>query len=185
MSAPPTTYAAWCEILEQFAQGENGVLVQLEQGHFDWTPGAGDMLLKHVGDTYRARVDRLVHALQRDITASPATSVSLGRAIQEMRSGISAVQRLIRLPTLPSFVREHLEADFAQVLATIRRALERAVAGRASLLREIQETEIFTGKYVTDVPLPTSPALDPGPQGHSPAGRQLRSLMFSGPHRGA
>src|SRR5436190_254347 len=64
---PPTTYAAWQELLDRFREGADAVLPALEAGRIEWSPVVAERWTSRMSETLEDRLRALSTQLQRDL----------------------------------------------------------------------------------------------------------------------
>lgn len=130
MSAPvpPSTYAAWQDLLDGFRAGDDGVIATLEGGRIEWSPGVAERWTCRMNEVLADRLRALSSQLQKDLDRARGDRHGIESALVRAGRGIDPLARFCRLPCAPAEVRSHLLGELERWARQIRESLESNLA---------------------------------------------------------
>lgn len=144
MSAPvpPTTYAAWQDLLDRFRTGDDGVIAALEGGRIEWSPGVAERWTYRMNEVLADRLRALSSQLQKDLDRARGDRHGIESALVRAGRGIDPLARFCRLSCAPANVRSRLLGELERWARQTRDSLESSLArergDQGVLLRSIR-----------------------------------------------
>lgn len=139
---PPTTYAAWQELLDRFRAGDDGVIAALEGGRIEWSPGMAERWTSRMNEVLADRLRVLSSQLQRDLDRARGNRHGIESALVRAGRGVDPLARFCRLACAPAEVRSHLLGELERWSRQTRMSLESNLARQCSdqgvLLRSVR-----------------------------------------------
>jgi len=163
---PPSTYAAWLDLLERFQAGDDEVLPALEAGALTWSSGVAQRWTERVSEALSARLQALATRLQRDLGRTAGDLHAISRALGEARRGLAPLARFCALAAMPADVRAHLRRDLErwteQTQASLEGQAERSRGDQGLLLATLRSCrlelpEASSGAATAVAPPPAGP----------------------------
>lgn len=143
---PPTTYAAWQELLDRFRAGADAVLPALEAGEIEWSPVVAERWTLRISETLEDRLRSLSTQLQRDLDRARGDRHGVESALLRVGRSLDPLARFCRLPCTPSEVRSHLLSELESWVRQTRSSLESQAArsrdDQGLLLRSIRSARL-------------------------------------------
>jgi hypothetical protein len=131
---PPTTYAAWQELLDRFRAGADEVLQALEGGRIEWSPVVAERWTRRMSETLGDRLRVLSAQLQRDLERARGDLHGVESALVRTGRGLVPLARFCRLVCAPPEVQSHLLGELESWTRQTRSSLE----SQASRFRDDQ-----------------------------------------------
>jgi hypothetical protein len=138
-ATPPSTYAAWVDLIHSFEAGEQdeAVIGVLQTARVVLSAGMGERLYRRIVDVFELRVRRISASLQKRLDRG-TEPVAFGAAIVSARKELAVLARFAGAPCWPpdagKMMRESLD-DFAR---RTHDALEESARKRERLDRGAQ-----------------------------------------------
>lgn len=122
----PSTYAEWVECFERFLEGaqEEEVLQAMEQGTFEWSPGAADRLVERLFHTMEARLQLVSQQMQTEFSRLNGEDAAIVRALLNARRRYAVLNRIVRLKAFPEQVQSQLSDILKKYVSDTQNALE-------------------------------------------------------------
>lgn len=143
---PPTTYAAWQELLDRFRAGADEVLPALEGGRIEWSPVVAERWTRRMSEALDERLRELSRQLQRDLERAGGDLHGVEAALVRAGRSLGPLGRFCRLPCVPPEVRDHLLAGMESWVRQTRSSLESQAAryrdDQGLLLRSIRSARL-------------------------------------------
>ena len=127
---PPTTYAAWQDLLDRFRAGDDSVIAALDGGRIEWSPGMAERWTSRMNEVLADRLRALSAQLQRDLDRARGDRHGVESALVRAGLGIDPLARFCRLSCAPAEVRSHLLGELERWSRQTRASLE------SNLIRE-------------------------------------------------
>lgn len=127
-ATPPTTYAAWQELLDRFRAGADELLPALEGGRIEWSPVVAERWTQRMSEALGDRLRALSTQLQRDLDRARGDRHGIESALVRAGRGLGPLARFCRLPGAPSEVRSHLLGELERWVRQTRSSLEAQAA---------------------------------------------------------
>lgn len=127
---PPTTYAAWQDLLDRFRAGDDSVIAALEGGRIEWSPGMAERWTFRMNEVLGDRLRALSAQLQRDLDRARGDRHGIESALVRAGLGVDPLARFCRLSCAPAEVRSHLLGELERWSQQTRTSLE------STLIRE-------------------------------------------------
>ncbi len=179
MSAPvpPTTYAGWQDLLDRFRTGDDGVLVALEGGRIEWSPGMAERWTSRMNEVLADRLRALSSQLQKDLDRARGDRHGIESTLIRAGRGIDPLARFCRLPCAPAEVRSHLLGELERWSRQTRTSLESTLLSERGdqgvLLRSVRAAATRL-----EIP-PEPPSAAPAPSLGEPATADRRRRILS------
>jgi hypothetical protein len=125
---PPTTYAAWQDLLDRFRAGDDGVIAALESGRIEWSPGVAERWTCRMIEVLADRLRALSSQLQKNLDRARGDRHGIESALVRAGRGIDPLARFCRLPCAPAEVRSHLLGELERWARQTRGSLESSLA---------------------------------------------------------
>lgn len=123
----PNTYFEWSQLLEQFANGDDSVLTDLEQGSFDLDSGSVYRFYNKVRETYAERKKKWIDKFNRLFQIHYIkTEHDLSIVLQNAKSNLQIISRFIELQTFPEDLKSTLEKDLREFVTEARENLKKS-----------------------------------------------------------
>lgn len=175
-TVPPTTYAAWQDLLDRFCSGDDSVIATLECGRIEWSPGLAERWTCRMNEVLADRLRALSFQLQKDLDRARGDRHGIESALVRAGRGIDPLARFCRLPSAPAEVRSHLLGELERWARQTRGSLESNLArergDQGVLLRSVRAAAV----RLQIPPEPSSGSPAPSSGETSPPDRRRRIL---------
>jgi hypothetical protein len=176
---PPTTYAAWQELLDRFRAGDDGVIAAFEGGRIEWSPGMAERWTCRMNEVLADRLRALSSQLQKDLDRARGDRHGIESALVRAGRGIDPLARFCRLPCAPAEVRSHLLGELERWSRQTRESLESNLArergDQGTLLRSVRAAA--TRLEIPPEPASAAPAPSPSPSFGEPSTSGRRRIL--------
>jgi hypothetical protein len=140
---PPTAYAAWLPLLDEFRAGDDSVLEAMRGGSIEWTNVVAERWTRQVADSLSTRLLALSKQLQTSLDRARGDYFAISNALLLARRGLTPLRAFVSLPALPPDVRTHLASELDRWATETQKSLERHAEGvrhdQGRLLKTIRD----------------------------------------------
>jgi hypothetical protein len=127
--AVPSTYYEWAAKLEQFAQGDDSVIADLQQGTFAVDAGTVFRFYNKAQEAYVERKKRWLDKFNRLFQVQYVrTENDISIVLQDAKTNLQPIAKLIRLKAFPGDLRDTLKKDFEGFVAEVRKNVRDSVS---------------------------------------------------------
>lgn len=115
MIKPPSCYAEWADLLEEFKAGESGeeLLSAMQQGTIEWQSGVAERFAGRLTDAVNTRMNSASDRFQRDMKRAGGSDSLTVQAILSLRKEMALLVRAAGIGAIP-------EKDRAQYTRLVR-----------------------------------------------------------------
>jgi hypothetical protein len=121
---PPTSYAEWLPLLEQFRDGNDTVLGAMQSGQLEWTNIVAERWTKRMADAFKVRLERISKQLQATLDRAGNDAFAISGAILAARRALLPLRAAAALKFLPDEVRNHFGAEVERFAKQTQESLE-------------------------------------------------------------
>ncbi len=144
----PSTYFEWCQLLERFAKGDDGVLSELEQGSFVVDAGTVYRFYNKVQDAYVERKKQWADKFNRSFQMQTIrTENDIALVLRDAKANLQPLARLISISAFPKDLQETLKKDFDGFITETRKNLRESIKknhpGNEKLLFVVNTFDFF------------------------------------------
>lgn len=126
--AVPSTYFEWAAKLEQFAQGDDPVIADLQQGTFAVDAGTVYRFYNKAQEAYVERKKRWLDKFNRLFQVQYVrTENDISIVLQDAKTNLQPIAKFIRLKAFPDDLRDILRKDFEGFVAEVRKNIKESV----------------------------------------------------------
>lgn len=172
--SPPSAYADWLPLIEQFRDGDDTVLPAMQSGKLEWTNIVAERWTMRMAEAFKARLEKVSRQLQTAMDRASGDAFAVSKAMLAARRALSPVRAAAALACLPDHVRAHFSDEVARFATQTQESLE-------SSARRIRIDGGAMLKAIRDNPLTAVESLDPDPEPPSdsspPSARGRRVLL--------
>jgi hypothetical protein len=173
---PPSTYAEWLPLLDQFRAGDDSALDAMHSGSIEWTTVVAERWTRQVADGLATRLQALSKQLQTSLDRARADCFAISNALLLARRGLSPLRAFVSLPALPPDVQNHLASELDRWAVETQKSLERHAEGvrhdQGRLLKTIRDHPL-----TTVVEVPPNPSAVQISDGANPPTRGRRIIL--------
>jgi hypothetical protein len=159
----PAAYAEWLPLIEQFRDGDDGVLQAMQNGTLEWTNVVAERWTARMAEAFNVRLEKVSRQLQMALDRAAGDAFAVSKGMLTARRALSPLRTAAALPCLPDHVRDHFAGEVARFATQTQESLE-------SSAKRIRSDGGAMLKAIRDNPLTAvePPAADPEPQPDSP-----------------
>ncbi|WP_291140509.1 hypothetical protein [Flavobacterium sp. UBA7680] len=122
----PTTYSEWVNLLNQFANGDDSVLDQLNNGTFLIDAGTANRFYSKIEEVYKKRKQNWLDKFQRSFQLQNLkTEDDFEIALRNGKQNLILLDRFISIQGLPEDLRKTLKKDLEDFITEIRTSLKK------------------------------------------------------------
>ncbi|KOP37907.1 hypothetical protein DBB36_06160 [Flavobacterium sp. WLB] len=122
----PTTYSEWVNLLNQFANGDDSVLDQLNNGTFLIDAGTANRFYSKVEEVYKKRKQNWLDKFQRSFQLQNLkTENDFEIALRNGKQNLILLNHFISIKGLPEDLRKTLKKDLEDFITEIRTSLKK------------------------------------------------------------
>lgn len=124
----PTTYFEWSDRLAQFANGDDSVLSDLEQGSFAVDAGTVYRFYNKAQEAYVGRKKQWLDKFNRLFQVHYIrTENDISIVLQNAKGNLQPIAKFIKLKAFPQDLQDTLKKDFEGFVAEIRKNIKESV----------------------------------------------------------
>jgi hypothetical protein len=173
----PNTYFEWAEKLEKFAQGDDSVLPDLQEGSFAVDAGTVYRFYNRVREAYVQRKKQWLDKFNRLFQVHYIrTENDISIVLQNAKSNLQPIAKFIRLKAFPEDLRETLKKDFEGFVAEVRKNIKESVSKNQP--RNEQMLLIVNSFNFFDQNLDVGVSGEPSTKPSSPENPNKRRILF-------
>lgn len=153
----PTTYAAWADLLDRFADGDDTALIELSEGSFTIDAGTAYRFYSRVEEVYRKRKQYWLDKFQRSFQFQNfKTDNDFEIAIRNGKQNLLSLSKFTILQGLPVDLQKTLQSDLEAFVGEVKKSLKANVSkissGREKMLILLNtfDQNIFSDKCKSD-----------------------------------
>lgn len=152
----PTTYFEWVNCLERFANGDDSVLSELEQGSFAVDAGTVYRFHSKVHETYVERKKQWVDKFHRLFQIHYIkTENDMSIVLQHAKGNLQPIAKFIKIKSFPKDLQDTLKKDFNNFVAETRKNIRESIIkdqrGNERLLLIINSFDFFESSIITNL----------------------------------
>jgi hypothetical protein len=140
---PPSTYAEWLPLLDQFRSGDDSVLDAIRGGSIEWTNVVAERWTRQVTDSLATRLQALSKQLQTSLDRARGDYFTISNALLSTRRGLSPLRHFVTMSASPEDVRDYLASELERWATETQKSLERHAEGvrhdQGRLLKTIRD----------------------------------------------
>lgn len=160
---PPTTYAEWAVLLDNFGAGDDEAILAMAAGHLEGGSGVTERWVKRITDCQNHRLTRLDGQLASMLSRT-RDPMALSMTLIVVRKALDLLRAFAAIDAFPEDVRTFLRDQIGDWASRQQTSLERSAAAprddRDRLLKLLRDTSL-----TTVAPAPAHPQTAPGPTG--------------------
>lgn len=121
----PTTYAEWCNLLDNFAQGDDSAITELENGTFLIDAGTALRFYSRVEGVYKKRKQLWLDKFNRSLQLQAIkTESDFEVVLRNGKQNLVALSKFIALKGLPEDLKKTFRKDLEDFVGEIRKSLK-------------------------------------------------------------
>lgn len=157
MKTGPTTYAAWTKLLDQFGDGDDSVLTELNEGRFIIDAGTATRFYIKVEEIYKKRKQNWLDKFQRSFQLQNfKTEDDFEIALRNGKQNLATISKFIATEGLPDDLKKALKKDLEEFVNEIKTSLKNNISGiskgREKILILLNSFDLnSTYKEITDI----------------------------------
>jgi hypothetical protein len=150
----PHSYAAWLPLLDRFQEGDDSVLVFMQQGSIEWSAVVAERWTFQVSSALGNRLAMLSRQLQLGLDRSRSENFAVSGALLNARRSLHRLREFASIPCLPDNVRSHLQSEIDRWAKETQRVLEENAAkirtDNGLLLKTLRDNPLTTIAIATE-----------------------------------
>jgi hypothetical protein len=158
--SPPTTYAEWLPLLEQFRDGEDAVLPAMQGGRLEWTNVVAERWTARMSEALQVRLEEISRQLQTALDRAAGDSFTVSRALLAARRALAPLRSAAALPCLPDPVRSHFSGKVERFAVQTQQSLEssakRVRTDGGAMLKALRDNSLTVVQTPAAEPEPSS-----------------------------
>ncbi|OMQ09421.1 hypothetical protein [[Flexibacter] sp. ATCC 35103] len=157
MKTGPTTYSAWTKLLDQFGDGDDSVLTELNEGSFIIDAGTATRFYIKVEEIYKKRKQNWLDKFQRSFQLQNfKTEDDFEIALRNGKQNLTTISKFIAIEGLPNDLKKALKKDLEEFVNEIKTSLKNNISGiskgREKILILLNSFDLnSTYKEITDI----------------------------------
>ncbi len=149
MKTGPITYSAWTKLLDQFSDGDDSVLEELNEGTFTIDAGTATRFYFKVEETYKRRKQNWLDKFQFSFQLQNfKTEDDFEIALRNGKQNLSPLSKFISIKGFPDDLKNTLEKDLQEFVNEIKTSLKSNTSklskGREKMLILLNSFELNT-----------------------------------------
>ena len=121
------TYAEWVKLLEEFENGMDASLNEMENSTFDLDAGTAGRFLTIIKRVYQTRKQKWIDDIQRSIDLQNMKSIEeLDIIIRQFKTKLIPLQRFSHLKVLPEEFQKVFKEDLKKIVEELKQTLEKS-----------------------------------------------------------
>lgn len=144
----PHSYAAWLPLLDRFHDGDDSVLVLMQQGSIEWTAVVAERWTFQLSSALGNRLTILSKLLQLWLDRSRGETFAIAQALLNARRSLQRLREFASISCLPDNVKSHLQNEIDRWAKETQRVLEENAArirtDNGRLLKTIRDNPLTT-----------------------------------------
>lgn len=126
MKTGPTTYSAWTKLLDQFGDGDDSVLEELNQGTFIIDAGTATRFYIKVEETYKRRKQSWLDKFQFSFQLQNfKTEDDFEIALRNGKQNLSTLRKFVIIKGFPDDLKKALQKDLEEFVIEIKTSLKK------------------------------------------------------------
>lgn len=126
MKTGPTTYSAWTKLLDQFANGDDSVLEELNKGTFIIDAGTANRFYINVEETYKKRKQSWLDKFQFSFQLQNfKTEDDFEIALRNGKQNLSPLSKFVTINGFPDDLKKTLKKDLEDFVNEIKTSLKK------------------------------------------------------------
>jgi hypothetical protein len=124
----PHSYATWLPLLDRFHDGDDSVLVVMQQGSIEWSAVVAERWTSQLSAALGQRLTMLSKQLQLGLDRSRGENFAVAQALLNARRALQRLREFASIPCLPDNVKSHLNNEVDRWAKETQRVLEENAA---------------------------------------------------------
>jgi len=125
MKTVPTTYSEWTKLLDQFGNGDDSILQELDQGNFIIDAGTASRFYLKVENAYKKRKQSWFDKFQRSFHLENfKTDDDIEIALRNAKQNLTPLYQFIMVKGFPDNLKKTLRKDLEDFITEIRTSLK-------------------------------------------------------------
>ncbi|CAA9195179.1 hypothetical protein [Flavobacterium bizetiae] len=126
MKTGPTTYSAWTKLLDQFGDGDDSVLEELNNGTFTIDAGTATRFYIKVEEAYKKRKQSWLDKFQFSFQLQNfKTEDDFEIALRNGKQNLSPLSKFVAIESLPDDLKKALKKDLEDFVNEIKTSLKK------------------------------------------------------------
>lgn len=126
MKTGPTTYSAWTKLLDQFGDGNDSVLEELNNGTFTIDAGTATRFYINVEEAYKKRKQSWLDKFQFSFQLQNfKTEDDFEIALRNGKQNLSPLSKFVAIKSLPDDLKKALKKDLEDFVNEIKTSLKK------------------------------------------------------------
>lgn len=126
MKTGPTTYSAWTKLLDQFGDGDDSVLEELNNGTFTIDAGTATRFYIKVEEAYKKRKQSWLNKFQFSFQLQNfKTEDDFEIALRNGKQNLSPLSKFVAIESLPDDLKKALKKDLEDFVNEIKTSLKK------------------------------------------------------------
>lgn len=147
---PPTTYAAWSDLLDRFSTGDDDALAAMTAGRLDGGAGVSERWVRRITECQNQRLTRLNDQLATMLSRA-RDPMTLSTTLIVVRKALDSLRAFAAIEAFPADVRAFLQDQIDDWATRQQTSLERsAISSRNDRgLKTLRDTPLTSARRVS------------------------------------